>query len=154
VRRALVGTLLPLVLGSCTLLEQVQRIGVSTGPDGSGLLVHHQPCEDETLTGITLSVGDPEEGGTVIWQVAGTATGGPYEVGTTPPGMTESVAFTHPPGDAGLHLEIATQDGALTRTSSLSFSQADLPSDRVFTLGGTKDPETFRRDALETCEEG
>lgn len=153
-RGAVAAALTVLVLGSCALLEQVQRVGVSSGDGGAGILVHHEPCPGETLTSMTLAIGDPEEGGTVIWQVRGAASGGPYEVGTTPPGMTESVTFTEPPPDAGLHLEAATQEGGLSRTYALSFTQAGLSPDRIFTLGGAKDPETFRQDALETCEEG
>jgi hypothetical protein len=152
-RRAAAGALTVLLTG-CGLFEQIQRGGVSAGDDGSGILVHHVPCPGETLTGMTLSVGDPEEGGSVIWQVTGSGSGGPYPVGTAPPGFTESVPLQQlPPPGADLRLEVATEQGAVTRTSSLSFDPGSLQPDRILTLGGEKDPITFERDALETCEE-
>jgi hypothetical protein len=141
------------LLAGCGLLEQVQRIGVSAGDGEAGILVHHVPCPDEALTGITLADGDPDEGGAVIWQVTGSGSGGPYPVGTTPPGFTETVPFREVPPGTQLTLEVATQQGALTRTSSLSFDPASLEGDRMLTLGGAKDPAAFERDALETCEE-
>jgi hypothetical protein len=153
-RRAAAGTAVTVLVAGCGLFEQIQRVGVSAGEDGSGILVHHVPCPGETLTGMTLSVGDPEEGGTVIWQVTGTGSGGPYPVGTAPPGFTESVPLRQlPPRGTDLRIEIASQQGAVTRTSSLSFDAASLQSDRIITLGGEKDPVTFERDALETCQE-
>lgn len=141
------------VLAGCGVLEQVQRVGVSAGTDGTGILVHHVPCPEETLTGITLALGDPEEGGAILWQVSGAGGQGPYTVGQTPPGFTESVPLQQPPEGAQVTLEIATQHGAVTRTSSLTFDPASLQPDRIFTLGGEKDPATFERDALETCRE-
>jgi hypothetical protein len=152
--RAVAAGAVTLLLAGCSLFEQIQRMGVSAGDDGSGILVHHVPCPGETLTGMTLSVGDPEEGGAVIWEVRGTGTGGPYTVGTTPPGFTESIPLQQlPPPGTDLRLEVATQQGAITRTSSLSFAPGSLQPDRILTLGGEKDPTTFERDALETCEE-
>lgn len=152
--RAVAAGAVTVLLAGCGLFEQIQRMGVSAGDDGFGILVHHVPCPGETLTGMTLSVGDPEEGGAVIWEVRGTGTGGPYPVGTTPPGFTESVPLEQmPPPGTDLTLEVATQQGAVTRTSSLSFDPGSLQPDRIFTLGGEKDPTTFERDALETCEE-
>lgn len=61
--------------------------------------------------------------------------------------------FQSAPTADQLHLEVATQQGALTRTSCLSFEPGSLKSDRIVTLGGEKDPTTFEQDALETCEE-
>jgi hypothetical protein len=152
-RLVVVATLAVPVLAGCGVLEQVQRVGVSAGSDGSGILVHHVPCPDEILTGITLGLGDPEEGGAVLWQVTGAGGRGPYTVGETPPGFTESVPFQEPPAGAQVTLEIATQQGAVTRTSSLTFDPASLEPDLIFTLGGEKDPATFESDALETCRE-
>ena len=152
--RAVVAGAITVLLAGCGLFEQIQRIGVSAGDDGSGILVHHVPCPGETLTGMTLSVGDPEEGGTVIWQVTGMGSGGPYPVGTALPGFTESVPLQQPPPPGtDVTLEVATQQGAVTRTSSLSFDPGSLQPDRIVTLGGEKDPITFERDAMETCEE-
>jgi hypothetical protein len=153
-RRTAAAGAVTVLLAGCGLFEQIQRVGVSAGDDGSGILVHHVPCPGETLTGMTLSVGDPEEGGSVIWEVKGTGAGGPYAAGTTPPGFTESVPLQQlPPPGTDLRLEVATQQGAVTRTSSLSFDPGSLRPDRILTLGGEKDPVTFERDALETCEE-
>jgi hypothetical protein len=140
------------LLAGCGLFEQIQRIGVSSEDEGSTLLVHHVPCPGEALTGITLAAGDPEEGGAVIWQVTGTGGGGPYPVGTTPPGFEETVPLREIPPGTQLTLEVATRQGALTRTSTLSFDPASLEPGRTLTLGGTKDPATFERDARETCE--
>lgn len=153
-RRAAAWGTIAMLLAGCGLFEQIQRIGVSTEGEGPGLLVHHVPCPGEVLTGITLAVGDPEEGGAVLWQVRGTGGGGPYPVGTTPPGFEETVLLREIPPGTQLHLEVATRQGALTRTSSLSFDPASLEAGRILTLGGTKDPATFERDARETCEEG
>jgi hypothetical protein len=152
-RRAAASGAISVLLAGCGLVEQIQRIGVSAEDDGSGLLVHHVPCPGEALTGITLTAGDPEEGGAVIWQVTGTGSGGPYAVGTTPPGFEETVPLREVPPATQLTLEVATQQGALTRTSSLSFDPASLEPGRILTLGGRKDPATFERDARETCEE-
>jgi hypothetical protein len=152
--RAVVAGAVAVLLAGCGLFEQIQRIGLSAGDDGSGILVHHVPCPGETLTGMTLSIGDPEEGGTVIWQVTGMGSGGPYLAGTALPGFTESVPLQQlPPPGTALTLEVATQQGAVSRTSSLSFDPGSLRPDRILTLGGEKDPVTFERDALETCEE-
>jgi hypothetical protein len=152
-RGAAASAAIAMLLVGCGLFEQIQRIGVSAEDGGSGLLVHHIACPGEALTGITLAAGDPEEGGAVIWQVTGTGSGGPYPVGTAPPGFEETVPLREIPPGTQLTLEVATQQGALTRTSTLSFVPASLEPGRILTLGGTKDLATFERDALETCEE-
>jgi hypothetical protein len=149
---------LVLLLTSCGLFEQVQRLGVSS--EDGGMVVHYVPCAGEAVMAVRVTTGDPDEGDQVIWEVVQR---GPnvleargeqiYPVGTVPDEFQESVALAQTPlpdAKAAVEVEVASEGGG-TSTLSLTFTPSDLEPGRITTLGGTKDPSTFEADALGTC---
>jgi hypothetical protein len=140
-------------LSACDLLASIQRLGVS--PDETGtVLVHYVPCSGETITRVTVFAGD-EETGDILWEARGESGPGTqvFPVGTPPEGLSDTALLTGPlPTGVEVTVEIEARAGRSTQTTSLGFDPAGLDAGKVFTLGGMKDPATYERDALETCE--
>jgi hypothetical protein len=147
-----------IALPACSVLARVQRLGVSSEDDG--IAVHYVPCPGEAVTAVRLWLGEPDEGGQVIWEIMpgpsaplearGVQT---YRVGS-PSGLQETVPITRTPApDEGVAVQaVVASEGGGTSTLSLSFTQGSLQPGRIFTLGGTKDRAAFEEDALATCE--
>jgi hypothetical protein len=148
------------LLGSCSLLQHVQRLGVSS--QEGDLVVHYVPCPGQAVAAVRASLGDPDEGGQVIWEI--TRAPGPspveargeqtYALGSVPDLFRESVSLEETPApDAEVVVEVGViSERGGTSTLSLTFAPGSLEPGRILTLGGSKDPATYREEALTTCE--
>lgn len=142
-----------LLLTSCNLLAQVQRLGITAGDQG--VEVRYLLCPGESLSRVAALAGD-EESGAVIWEATGTVDGPgvvSFALGAPPDGLSDTVPLqASPPPGSELTVEVGTSAGGGTSTTSVSFDPGSLRPGEIFTLGGSKDPATFEEDARATCE--
>ncbi|MGH2685871.1 MAG: hypothetical protein ACRDJP_10450 [Actinomycetota bacterium] len=155
-------------LGSCGLLEDAKKVGVS--PEGGGLRIHFAPCPGETVTRVAMLTnvgtgistyrggeepGDPDDDEIVEWQVAAPSgsTLTEFDVGTTPSGFTEEIRLAEPVSSYdSVAVFIGYRAGEELAAIQIGFDTENLESGKIYSVDGAVDPEVFRQNAAASCE--
>ncbi len=142
-----VASLLVLALTACDRISADDRIGVTSGEDGSVQIVY-QGCDSTRLAAVALYDGnDPAVGGDeeILWEIRSEdgGGGGVFTVGSQPEGFVETVAFQGELTDRMI-AAVEIEDAVGT---SISFVPTDLEPGMVWS--GSDSPSNVPADAFE-----
>lgn len=143
------------MLTGCDYFSSDERIGVSTGGDGS-VQVHFLGCDYEQVLTVALYDGkDPnvDEDDVLLWEIRSDngGPGGVFTVGSQPNGYAEMVGFDGAFADnMFVAVEIEDSIGAV-----IEFALPDLEPNLIYANGNPNsnmDAEVFAARARESCE--